>query len=499
MTPNSAERVTKPQGGKVIARNTLINLFGLSLPLLAAVYSIPQILAGLGPEKFGLLVLAWAMVGYMSVLDLGLGQSLTRSLAPAFADGDNHRVAQLTRSALAIFAVLGAVAGLGVLALNPWILKFAHVSPALVADAGDAFALLAFIVPAVILCAALTGILEAGHRFALSNMVSMPVGVFNFLAPLLALHFTNSLLGVFLVLAIVRALALLALVFMVWRHTSAFGAARANWRDASALARFGGWVTVSRIIVPITGNLDRFVIAALVSLKALAIYAPPLEIATRLLIIPGAITRVLLPAIAAQPGVERGYIIPLFERGMMFVLIAVFPCSFTAILFAKEGLSLWLGPEIAPAAAPVLQFMMLAVFINSMGYLPAVMLLAVGKPDYSAKIQLATLPVYFLALWLIVPIYGAVGAAATWTIRVAIDTVAHFWLADRAVQGYSARTQRLILLSVGGCAILAAAMFVGGGQVFVWIGGLAAAASLGWLFALDVKEKDWLRGLARTR
>ena len=56
-------------GGKVLARNTLLNIVGQVIPLLVGVASMPYVIRHMGPDRFGLLSLAWIVVGYFAVFD----------------------------------------------------------------------------------------------------------------------------------------------------------------------------------------------------------------------------------------------------------------------------------------------------------------------------------------------------------------------------------------------------------------------------------------------
>jgi len=49
--------------GRLLARNTLLNLIGQAVPLLVGVVTVPFIIRGLGTERFGLLSLAWVIWG----------------------------------------------------------------------------------------------------------------------------------------------------------------------------------------------------------------------------------------------------------------------------------------------------------------------------------------------------------------------------------------------------------------------------------------------------
>jgi hypothetical protein len=50
--------------GRLLARNTIWNLFGQLFPMAVAVVAIPRLVRGLGVARFGVLSLAWIVVGY---------------------------------------------------------------------------------------------------------------------------------------------------------------------------------------------------------------------------------------------------------------------------------------------------------------------------------------------------------------------------------------------------------------------------------------------------
>ncbi len=79
--------------GSLLARNTLLNLIGQGLPLVVAVITIPFIIHGLGIERFGLLSLAWVVLGYFAIFDLGLGRATTKFVAEAIRNIDRNEVA----------------------------------------------------------------------------------------------------------------------------------------------------------------------------------------------------------------------------------------------------------------------------------------------------------------------------------------------------------------------------------------------------------------------
>ena len=49
--------------GGLLARNTLFNLLGQGLPMLVAIFAIPLLIGMLGTERFGVLTIAWIVMG----------------------------------------------------------------------------------------------------------------------------------------------------------------------------------------------------------------------------------------------------------------------------------------------------------------------------------------------------------------------------------------------------------------------------------------------------
>ena len=73
----------KPSGitNRVVFTNTSFNLLGKILPLLVALITIPILIKQMGLERFGILSLAWMIIGYFGIFDLGVGRATTKFVA----------------------------------------------------------------------------------------------------------------------------------------------------------------------------------------------------------------------------------------------------------------------------------------------------------------------------------------------------------------------------------------------------------------------------------
>ena len=70
------------------------------MPLILAVFTIPPLIKGLGIDRFGVLTLAWMVIGYFSLFDFGIGRALTKVVAEKLGGGQAEDILAITRTAL---------------------------------------------------------------------------------------------------------------------------------------------------------------------------------------------------------------------------------------------------------------------------------------------------------------------------------------------------------------------------------------------------------------
>src|SRR5712691_11098433 len=102
--------------GKLLARNWILNLAGQAVPLVVGLVTIPYLIRGLGTERFGVLSIAWVLLGYFGLLDLGLGRATTKFVAECLGKGDTGRLPGFVWTSLwsqVLFGVAGATLAVG--------------------------------------------------------------------------------------------------------------------------------------------------------------------------------------------------------------------------------------------------------------------------------------------------------------------------------------------------------------------------------------------------
>jgi O-antigen/teichoic acid export membrane protein len=190
------------------------------------------------------------------------------------------------------------------------------------------------------------------------------------------------------------------------------------------LLRYGGWVTVSNLVNPVLLYVDRFLIGSLLSLSLLGTYTVPFEAVTKLWIIPASLASTLFPAfsaLTASPDLSR--VTRLYSRSFKYLLLLLGPVVLLIVLFARDILTIWMGSAFALQTTLVLQILTCGVFLNCFAHIPFGLLQSHGRPDLAAKVLLIELPLYVPLAWFLVGHWGTPGAAAGWTVRVAVEAL----------------------------------------------------------------------------
>ncbi|RTZ43190.1 flippase [Candidimonas sp. SYP-B2681] len=409
-----------------LKRNTTWNLVGTGLPLLLGVLLIPFLINRAGVEAFGILTLIWALIGYFSLFDFGLGRALTQQVAASLAANQAQNVGQLVKSGLAFTAITGVAGGLLLAALSqPLGHSWLKVSLALQSDTSRSLLIAALGIPLTTLTTGLRGVLEAFEDFKTVNLLRMVLGAANFGLPALTVVFWGPSL-VYMVTALVALRLVILLAYGVCVHMRL----RCTWSntgvrasDIKRLLSFGAWITVSNIISPLMVTADRFIIAAVLGAGAVAYYTVPFEILLRVLIIPGALTTALFPRLASTLKSEPAIATMLYRRSIRAVAISLALICVLIAAGSYAGLALWLDEDFASKSWLIACVLSLGVLLNGIAFVPFAMIQAAGDAKTTAILHLFELLVYVPLLFVALHFFGLLGAAVAWVCRVGLDLI----------------------------------------------------------------------------
>jgi O-antigen/teichoic acid export membrane protein len=493
--------------GRSFARNSAFNLIGMLLPLILAVVAMPPLVRGLGVERFGILTLAWAAIGYFGLFELGLSRALTQAVAHRIGINQDGELPALVWSALLLLLVLGILGAIVLALATPLLItRVLNVPTNLQREAIISFYILAASLPLVVTTAGMRGLMEAHQHFGVATALRIPLVAFMLIGPLAVLPFSRSLVPAVLMLAAGRTIAWMAHLGVCLRRYPYLRVARpaVHLGTVRPLLHFGGWTTVTNIVSPMMNYLDRFLIGALLPMAAVAHYVTPYELVTKLLFLPASVVAATFPTFAATFACNREGLVHVYDRALRSVVLLMFPVILVTMALSHEGMRIWMGrslpPDAAALTATVLQCLAFGVFINGIAQTPYAALQGAARPDLIAKLHLLELPLYVAGIFFLARTYGLVGVAAAWTLRVTIDALALMLVARRTLglplvpRIGGAWTLPLMLAALGG-AVLASTTVTR--VVYVLVVGAIFAATA-WRTLLTTQERDVLFGWIRS-
>lgn len=407
-----------------LVRNTSYNLLGAVIPIVVALVTIPTYLEIIGAAKFGLLSIAFLILGYFGIFDLGLGRAVAHRVAAAVNEGEVSQPG-IVSTAILCNLLLGFVGG-----ATLWVFSYLYFKFHLDADGAlrgqmvDAIPALVISVPVTALTGVLSGALEGRGKFLVVNLVSTSTAILFHVLPLtLALSGISDLQYLILAACITRIAGVVMLYALCMKE---FGFV---WRivqdEVPKLFKFGGWVALSSIVGPLMIITDRFIIGALIGPTAVANYTIPFEIASRTSAFPQALGRALFPHISSRTNAES--IHHLSHQSSLILASIITPLTVIGIFVMEPFLSLWLG-NFAPETVKIGQIILVAFWVNAMSYVPLTVILGSGRPKTVAITHCIELIPYLVVLYFFVSIYGVQGAAVAFLLRCVVDYLILSWM-----------------------------------------------------------------------
>lgn len=470
--------------GSRTVRNVVWNFAGQGIPMAVALFTIPFLIARLGTDRFGLLSIGWVLIGYLSVFDLGLGRAMTRQVAIKLGLGKADDIPVVFWTTICAMMVLGVTAAAAGLVLSGALVSQALRLPAgLEPEAHRAFMVLSLGIPVTILSSGLLGLLEAYQRFRIVGLLRMAAGLAAYGVPAAVALSTRDIVAV--VAALVGARVVISMAGLVACMAMSRSLRRPSRPERGVLRdllRVGGWLTVSNTVSPIMASLDRFLLGALISVGAITYYITPADALTKATVIPVAVTGVLFPIFTGVVTGDRGRTLDMFRRGWDSVFLLLLPFVLAVVVFAQPALTLWIDAEFAERSKEIATWLAFGVLANGLAQMPYALLQATSKAKQVALIHLMELPLYVVTLWLLVEMFGILGAAIAWTLRMVVDLVALLWASSGLAGGYGALVSPIWRIEAGlvlyALVLALVRMPPGPGAIAVVLGGGVCATLL---------------------
>ncbi len=433
-----------------IARNSMYNMAGSIVPLILALATVPLYLNAVGTERYGALAIAWLILGYFGLFDLGLGRATSQRIAALKNSNAEHR-ARVFWTAVIVNIGMGIFGGI-ILYFGATYF-FEHQFSAddwLKSEILVAIPYLALAVPIATLTGVASGALQGREKFLDVNIITI-IGTCLFqLFPLIVAYINGPTLK-WLIIAAITARIIGFLIFYVRVHHHILRGFKPNFDRSEwlSLLKFGGWASISSIIGPLILTFDRMMIGAILGPKQVTFYTVPLEIVQRISVIPISIGGALFPRFVTESGEGRA---SLQDKSLRAVASIASMPTLIVLLILEPFITLWVGREIAENSTIIGLIALLGFWANAFAIIPFSRLQAMGRPDLVTKSLLAQLLPYMAAVYCALMYSGLIAAAIVFSARRLFDFQILYYLSEKKI----AIPKYIIIFSI----VLAAAFII---------------------------------------
>ena len=412
-----------------LARNSAYNLAGSVAPMLAALVTVPLYIDQIGVARYGVLSIAWILLGHFGGLGLGMSRATAYHMARLGSAPVGVR-RHLLRSASRLNLALGSVAGALLAGIGYVVFAYVVDLPSELHD--EAVAAIPFIgiaIPIMALNSVMSGALEGLERFGIVNTIMVVSSVLLQVVPLIIAYAIGPDLTPIVIAAVLtRAVSVILIAIPTARHIPRSEPVQKSHSWFRPLFAYGAWISVTNLVGgQLTQTIDRVLIGGVLGPAAVAYYSVPFNLGARTIAVPAAISRAIFPRLSARNAESARTL-----ARAVFPVVPAFmtPLAVVAIPLFDPFLTAWVGAGFASHATLPAQILFIAFWIISMTPLSLTVLQAQGRARFVAGVNSALVAPFAGLIWLGLSISGLAAAAGILCARAACSGIIFAWAAD---------------------------------------------------------------------
>jgi len=404
----------------VIKRNFIANLVGKIWAALASIVFIPLYIHFLGIEVFGLLGFLLSLQGLLALLDLGFSYAAAREFARRVRTKNEVESPDFLRTFEIVYWGMAVVVALSMIATAQFAGSWLNTRTLDVQQVHTAFMLfgvsLAMAWPSTLYSGGLSGL---EHQVALNLINALATTFRNGGAVLVLWLISPTIEALLLWQAAVNLCFTMILRRALKKALPAYPVSPQFRVDLlKGTARYAAGVTGVLVLLTILSQMDKVLLARLLSLDHFGYYALASTVSLGLAYLGGPVSAVLFPRLVKAHEVgDADELSRLYHGGSQLIGLLVAPVGAVLALFPYELLQLWTrNDDIANHAAPVLSLLAVGVTLSMLVSLSYTLQAGAGWNRLVFHIHLASVVIMGVALWVVVPVWGPTGAAACWIL-----------------------------------------------------------------------------------
>lgn len=412
-------------GRRHLARNILTN-WGAQAVTIVSGFLVPRLIdRRLSQEALGVWDLAWSIVVYFNLVQIGVTTSINRFVAFHRAQEDFEGINRVVSSVTMVMRFMGAMALLLSL-LFTWAVGplFHERLGSHVTEARWLVFLLGTSVAVQISATVYGSILTGLHRWDWHNGIHAVTNFVTLVGMVLALLLGYGLVGLAFVNVLAEALGRSGRVLVAYRLCPWLQIKRRHfrWTTAREMLSFGGKSFMTSLSQLLMNSTISLLIAGHLGPAALALYARPMALVRNLAVFVNKYAMVFSPTISSFQGAGRqGEVRDLAIKATRVGVYLSLPMMLYLVVFGDAVLRLWMGARYADRA---LIAIIVCGLLHQVAYIPlAGALVGLNQHGKLGVANLIGATVALLGAWLALGPFGLGLKAVAMTMAIPMTVV----------------------------------------------------------------------------
>ena len=417
---------------KNIQRNIAFSGLGYILPLIASLATIPLMIKYMGDDVYGLYIICISLIGFMTFVDLGVGQAIVKYVSQYEATGESLKVKPILDIALMMYVVLGfVIAGLVALFSLPLgrLIYNDDAVKALMASKALSITALAFLLSYI--NQFFLNVFKAYHRFDIPAVIQNVANIAGVVSATVLLLWDYDLLVILWGYVAIQVVALATgytFVKKVLPHGVTLGLSFDKHIFAEMLG-FSVYTFVSNFLGGVVSRLDKFIIGAILGTEAVTYYQIPHTIAQMANGIIQVLSQITFPRFSELSSLNDTVgRLALYKRSMLLVFVVSMALSVGLISAGGAFLELWISAEFAAKSTLTLQIIALYFFFQSNTVVAYWALQGSGNAKVTAISSFLGTVAYMVGIYVLTEAYGYNGAALSLFLLLAPMPYFYWWV-----------------------------------------------------------------------
>lgn len=487
-----------------VVKGSLWTLAGQVAPLGVSLFTTPFVIRLLGSEGYGVLILVGLIPTYLGFADFGMSMASTKFAAEAYAENNDAQEARVIRTAALLAFLPSVLIGSALFVFSDALVKLFAIPLTYEGGAALSLRLAAITFVLNILSSVLNTPQLTRLRMDLNTLIGAIPRILGLIVTPLVIYFGYGVVGAVAVLLVCSAITLMCHLIASVRLLPHLLSIDFDFSRTSGLVKVGGGMVFVTLAGLLLGNAEKGILSLALPIEQLAYYSVAFTLGSMLLLFTGAMSRSLYPALSQlQSDKENERLQTLYQIGFRLNFVWLVPAVILLIPVSGEFFERWAGPEYRVHSTAPFLILLVGIAINMLAYVPSSSLMASGKTNLLAVLYWFELIPYLGVTWILTTSFGIVGAALSWSIRVAVDLGFQIRLARRyaGVSSIGLNPRDIILAVCLIATTLTSVVLFPGSVILTLSAAVVAIIIFGtyvWRRLLTRSEKDWIGTRVRT-